>query len=149
MFIWAALWLPYPLCRFRGFGPEITLVLLLLFIHTNLQSIIHAEINETMHACGFKSQVFHIMLLKKKIRKYSGVKGNEEGWWVPFFSRYETDKNLTIQEIRQIIEAKHQAVLQHAGACLEELLKYKYWTLKWSHCLLVFIEMTENGKADA
>lgn len=43
-----------------------------------------------------------------------------------FFSCYETDKNLTNQEIRQIIEAKHQAVLQHAGACLEELVKYKY-----------------------
>lgn len=66
-----------------------------------------------------------------------------------FFSCYETDKNLTNQEIRQIIEAKHQAVLQHAGACLEELVKYKYWTLKQPHCLLVFIEMTENGEADA
>lgn len=43
-----------------------------------------------------------------------------------FFSYYETDKYLTISEVKQIIEAKHEAVSQHAGACLEELLKYKY-----------------------
>lgn len=51
---------------------------------------------------------------------------NEEGHEFLFFSCYETDKIHTILEVKEIIKTKYEAVLEHAGTCLEELLNYKY-----------------------
>lgn len=54
------------------------------------------------------------------------MKRNEEAHEFLFFSYSETDKIHTILEVKEIIKAKHEAALQHAGTCLEELLNYKY-----------------------